>query len=146
MFNLNAKSKLSKILLIFGLVVIFSYLTSMCLNYKSYTIENMTDTKRTTKDKEYYNQLYNELKNVNESSKDLLLIDKYKSEYFNLLDELHKNTQLNMLKLISEYSRNIVNGKILESNKHQQNKMEQIEKLNILSNSINDSLKFLYAN
>lgn len=143
MFNLNAKSKLSKILLIFGLVVVFSWFSSMCLNYKFYTIENMTDTKRNIKDKKYYSQLNTDIKNVNESNKDLLLINKYKNEYFDLLDEMHKNTQLTLLKTISEYSTNIVNGKTLDSDKEQQSKLEHIQKLNSLSNSINDSLKFL---
>lgn len=143
MFNLNANSKLSKILLIFGLVVIFSWFSSMCLNYKFYTIENMTDTKRNIKDKKYYSQLNTDIKNVNESNKDLLLINKYKNEYFDLLDEMHKNTQLTLLKTISEYSSNIVNGKTLDSDKEQQNKLEHIQKLNSLSNSINDSMKFL---
>ena len=127
------------LLIIFIFIFLTISLTGYCINYKTYIIEGLANSKRKKVNKDYYSELEQEIKNLNNEKDDSLLIKKYKDDYEKLLIETYKNTQLQILDHITKYSNSLVkknNNKIKEE-------LNNIISYNNLLNSINSSMKYL---
>lgn len=127
------------------IVILFIFLivsiTGYCINYQTYVIEGLANSNRNKVNKDYYSDLEEELKNLNDQKNDSLLIDKYKKDYEKLLIESYKNTQLQILDNITHYSNALVKG----DKKKIDNELDKIIKYNSLINIINSSMKYLNA-
>lgn len=125
------------------IVILFIFLTvtitGYCINYQTYVIEGLANTNRNKVNKDYYSDLEEELKNMNDEKNDSLLVDKYKKDYEKLLIESYKNTQLQLLDNITQYNNALVKG----NKKDIDNELNKIMKYNSLINSINSSMKYL---
>ena len=120
------------------IIIISIYITGKCLNYQSFVIEGLANHKRgKIINKNYYPQLDQELKNLNENKKDTLLIKKYKSQIEDLLIELNENTNLELIQNINEYANSLVQNK--NSNKY----LEKINKYFTLNQALNSVMKYL---
>jgi F0F1-type ATP synthase membrane subunit b/b' len=130
------------ILLIIFILVLFTSISGICINYQSYIIEGLANSNRNVVSKDYYAELENELKNVNDHKNDTILIDKYKKDYQNLLIETYKNTHLNMLEHITKY-----NNALIKNDKDEaKEQLNNITTYNSLINSINNSMKYINTN
>ena len=125
------------------IVILFIFLTvsitGYCINYQTYVIEGLANSNRNKVNKDYYSDLEEELKNINDEKNDSLLVDKYKKDYEKLLIESYKNTQLELLDNITQYNNPLVKG----NKKDIDNELNKIMKYNSLINSINSSMKYL---
>ena len=125
------------------IVILFIFLTvsitGYCINYQTYVIEGLANSNRNKVNKDYYSDLEQELKNLNDEKNDSLLVDKYKKDYEKLLIESYKNTQLQLLDNITQYNNALVKG----NKKDIDNELTKIMKYNSLINSINSSMKYL---
>ena len=125
------------------IVILFIFLTvtitGFCINYQTYVIEGLANSNRNKVNKDYYSDLEEELKNLNDEKNDSLLVDKYKKDYEKLLIESYKNTQLQLLDNITQYNNALVKG----NKKDIDNELNKIMKYNSLINSINSSMKYL---
>lgn len=125
------------------IVILFIFLTvsitGYCINYQTYVIEGLANSNRNKVNKDYYSDLEEELKNINDEKNDSLLVDKYKKDYEKLLIESYKNTQLQLLDNITQYNNALVKG----NKKDIDNELTKIMKYNSLINSINSSMKYL---
>ena len=125
------------------IVILFIFLTvsitGYCINYQTYVIEGLANSNRNKVNKDYYSDLEEELKNINDEKNDSLLVDKYKKDYEKLLIESYKNTQLELLDNITQYNNALVKG----NKKDIDNELNKIMKYNSLINSINSSMKYL---
>ena len=125
------------------IVILFIFLTvsitGYCINYQTYVIEGLANSNRNKVNKDYYSDLEEELKNLNDEKNDSLLVDKYKKDYEKLLIESYKNTQLQLLDNITQYNNALVKG----NKKDIDNELNKIMKYNSLINSINSSMKYL---
>ena len=138
MFNLS--NTFTKYIFICLFIIVGVGISGMCLNYQNYVIEGLANHNRNIVEKGFYAQLEQELRDFNEEKSDSLLPKKYKKEYENVLIELYKNTQLEMLQNISEYGNSLLQDKSSSnSNKH----LDNIIKLHTLNNSLNSSMKFI---
>mgnify|MGYP001368465438 CR=1 FL=1 len=125
------------------IVILFIFLTvsitGYCINYQTYVIEGLANSNRNKVNKDYYSDLEEELKNMNDEKNDTLLVDKYKKDYEKLLIESYKNTQLQLLDNITQYNNALIKG----NKKDIDNALNKIMKYNSLINSINSSMKYL---
>lgn len=125
------------------IVIIFIFLivsiSGYCINYQTYIIEGLANSNRNKINKDYYSDLEQELKNLNDEKNDSILIDKYKKDYEKLLIESYKNTQLQLLDNITKYN----NALVKNDKKEIDNQLNIIMKYNSLINSINSSMKYL---
>lgn len=125
------------------IVILFIFLTvsitGYCINYQTYVIEGLANSNRNKVNKDYYSDLEEELKNMNDEKNDSLLVNKYKKDYEKLLIESYKNTQLQLLDNITQYNNALVKG----NKKDIDNELNKIMKYNSLINSINSSMKYL---
>lgn len=125
------------------IVILFIFLTvsitGYCINYQTYVIEGLANSNRNKVNKDYYSDLEEELKNMNDEKNDSLLVNKYKKDYEKLLIESYKNTQLQLLDNITHYNNALVKG----NKKDIDNELNKIMKYNSLINSINSSMKYL---
>lgn len=125
------------------IVILFIFLTvsitGYCINYQTYVIEGLANSNRNKVNKDYYSDLEEELKNMNDEKNDSLLLGKYKKDYEKLLIESYKNTQLQLLDNITQYNNALVKG----NKKDIDNELNKIMKYNSLINSINSSMKYL---
>ena len=116
------------------------FIIGQCLNYQNYVIEGLTNHKKANiVDKDYYSQLDQELKNVNDHKKDTLLVSKYKLQFEDLLIELNENTNLQLLETMKEYA----NSLIQKNNKNCKRCLDNISKLHNMNNSLNSVMKYL---
>ena len=125
------------------IVLIFIFLTLIitgyCINYQTYLIEGLANSNRNKINKDYYSDLEEELKNLNDDKNDTILIDKYKKDYEKLLIECYKNTQMELLDHITKYN----NALVKNDEKQIDNELKKINSYNSLINSINTSMKYL---
>lgn len=134
---LENKNLIIVIVFVFLTVSIFGY----CINYQTYIIEGLANSNRNKINKDYYADLEQEVKNLNDEKNDSLLINKYKSDYEKLLIECYKNTQLQLLDYITKYNNALIKG----DKKEIDNELNNINKYNSLINSLNSSMKYLNA-
>tara|TARA_Y100000816_G_scaffold226779_1_gene171833 strand:- start:61 stop:477 length:417 start_codon:yes stop_codon:yes gene_type:complete len=125
------------------IVIVFIFftvlITGYCINYQTYLIEGLANSNRNKVNKDYYSDLQEELKNINDDKNDSILIDKYKSDYEKLLIESYKNTQMELLDHITKYNNALVKNDKKEVN----NELNKINSYNSLISSINTSMKYL---
>lgn len=125
------------------IVILFIFLTvtitGYCINYQTYVIEGLANSNRNKVSKDYYSDLEQELKNLNDEKNDTILIDKYKKDYEKLLIESYKNTQMQLLDHITKYNNALVKG----DEKVINNELNKISNYNSLINSLNSSMKYL---
>ena len=124
-----------------AVILLFSvYISGQCLSYQNYVIEGLANHKRTNIiNKDHLPQLDQHIIDDNDNRKDKLLINKYKSQYEDLLIGLNENTNLQLLENITEYANNLVQKK----SKQNQASLDKINKLQSLNNSLNSIMKFL---
>ena len=130
------------IILMLFFLFLFASISGICINYQSYIIEGLANTNRNVVSKDYYSELENKLKNINDEKNDILLIDKYKTDYQNLLIETYKNTHLHMLEHITKYD----NALIKNDKDEAKEQLNNITTYNSLINSINNSMKYINTN
>ena len=130
----------NKNLLIFILFIFLTFaISGYCINYQSYIIEGLANSNRNRANKDYYSELEQELKNLNDDKKDSLLIQKYKEDYELVLIECYKNAQLQLLDHITKYNNALIKGNQKEIN----NELNKINNYNSLISSLNSSMKYL---
>jgi hypothetical protein len=78
--------------------------------------------------------------NINKVSEDHLFIEKYRSDYEDLIIHLEETTNLDMMRLIKEHGNNIEQGKTVDE---QMKTIKKINELNQLKESLNSSMKYI---
>ena len=139
MFDKLLSTPMHKYIAIAIFLLIGVYITGQCLNYQNYVIEGLANHKRSVVDKDYYAQLDQELKNVNEHKKDTLLVTKYKSQFEDLIIGLNENTNLQLLENMNEYA----NSLIQKNDKKCKKCLDNIKNLHSMNSSLSSVMKFL---
>jgi hypothetical protein len=80
------------------------------------------------------------VENINKVSEDHLFIEKYRSDYEDLIIHLEETTNLDMMRLIKEHGNNIEQGKTVDE---QMKTIKKINELNQLKESLNSSMKYI---
>jgi hypothetical protein len=80
------------------------------------------------------------VENINKVSEDHLFIEKYRSDYEDLIIHLEETTNLDMMRLIKEHGNNIEQGKTVDE---QMKTIKKINELNQLKESLNSSMKYM---
>ena len=80
------------------------------------------------------------VENINKVSEDHLFIEKYRSDYEDLIIHLEETTNLDMMRLIKQHGNNIEQGKTVDE---QMKTIKKINELNQLKESLNSSMKYI---
>ena len=80
------------------------------------------------------------VENINKVSEDHLFIEKYRSDYEDLIIHLEETTNLDMMRLIKQHGNNIEQGKTVDE---QMKTIKKINELSQLKESLNSSMKYI---
>ena len=139
-FNNFTSNTMYKYIGIAVILLLSVYISGQCLSYQNYVIEGLANPKRSNIiNKDHLPQLDQDIKNDNDNKKDTLLINKYKSQYEDLLIGLNENTNLQLLENITEYASNLVQN----NSKKSVASLDKIFKLHHLNSSLNSVMKYL---
>ena len=80
------------------------------------------------------------VENINKVSEDHLFIEKYRSDYEDLIIHLEETTNSDMMRLIKQHGNNIEQGKTVDE---QMKTIKKINELSQLKESLNSSMKYM---
>ena len=120
-----------------SLVLFLFFIISRVFTFQTSMIEGLSN-----KDSQAQpiNVTVGKVENINKVSEDHLFIEKYRSDYEDLIIHLEETTNLDMMRLIKEHGNNIEQGKTVDE---QMKTIKKINELNQLKESLNSSMKYI---
>ena len=120
-----------------SLVLFLFFIISRVFTFQTSMIEGLSN-----KDSQAQpiNVTVGKVENINKVSEDHLFIEKYRSDYEDLIIHLEETTNLDMMRLIKEHGNNIEQGKTVDE---QMKTIKKINELSQLKESLNSSMKYI---
>jgi len=120
-----------------SLVLFLFFIISRVFTFQTSMIEGLSN-----KDSQAQpiNVTVGKVENINKVSEDHLFIEKYRSDYEDLIIHLEETTNLDMMRLIKQHGNNIEQGKTVDE---QMKTIKKINELNQLKESLNSSMKYI---
>ena len=120
-----------------SLVLFLFFIISRVFTFQTSMMEGLTN-----KDSQAQpiNVTVGKVENINKVSEDHLFIEKYRSDYEDLIIHLEETTNLDMMRLIKQHGNNIEQGKTVDE---QMKTIKKINELNQLKESLNSSMKYI---
>ena len=120
-----------------SLVLFLFFIISRVFTFQTSMIEGLSN-----KDSQAQpiNVTVGKVENINKVSEDHLFIEKYRSDYEDLIIHLEETTNLDMMRLIKQHGNNIEQGKTVDE---QMKTIKKINELNQLKESLNSSMKYM---
>ena len=118
-----------------SLVLFLFFIISRVFTFQTSMMEGLTNKDSQTQP---INVTVGKVENINKVSEDHLFIEKYRSDYEDLIIHLEETTNLDMMRLIKQHGNNIEQGKTVDE---QMKTIKKINELNQLKESLNSSIK-----
>lgn len=120
-----------------SLVLFLFFIISRVFTFQTSMMEGLTNKDSQTQP---INVTVGKVENINKVSEDHLFIEKYRSDYEDLIIHLEETTNLDMMRLIKQHGNNIEQGKTVDE---QMKTIKKINELNQLKESLNSSMKYI---
>lgn len=120
-----------------SLVLFLFFIISRVFTFQTSMIEGLSNKDSQSQP---INVTVGKVENINKVSEDHLFIEKYRSDYEDLIIHLEETTNLDMMRLIKEHGNNIEQGKTVDE---QMKTIKKINELNQLKESLNSSMKYM---
>ena len=120
-----------------SLVLFLFFIISRVFTFQNSMIEGLSNKDSQSQP---INVTVGKVENINKVSEDHLFIEKYRSDYEDLIIHLEETTNLDMMRLIKEHGNNIEQGKTVDE---QMKTIKKINELNQLKESLNSSMKYM---
>ena len=120
-----------------SLVLFLFFIISRVFTFQNSMIEGLSNKDSQSQP---INVTVGKVENINKVSEDHLFIEKYRSDYEDLIIHLEETTNLDMMRLIKEHGNNIEQGKTVDE---QMKTIKKINELNQLKESLNSSMKYI---
>ena len=120
-----------------SLVLFLFFIISRVFTFQTSMIEGLSNKDSQSQP---INVTVGKVENINKVSEDHLFIEKYRSDYEDLIIHLEETTNLDMMRLIKEHGNNIEQGKTVDE---QMKTIKKINDLNQLKESLNSSMKYI---
>ena len=120
-----------------SLVLFLFFIISRVFTFQDSMIEGLSNKDSQSQP---INVTVGKVENINKVSEDHLFIEKYRSDYEDLIIHLEETTNLDMMRLIKEHGNNIEQGKTVDE---QMKTIKKINELNQLKESLNSSMKYM---
>lgn len=120
-----------------SLVLFLFFIISRVFTFQTSMIEGLSNKDSQSQP---INVTVGKVENINKVSEDHLFIEKYRSDYEDLIIHLEETTNLDMMRLIKEHGNNIEQGKTVDE---QMKTIKKINELNQLKESLNSSMKYI---
>ena len=120
-----------------SLVLFLFFIISRVFTFQNSMIEGLSNKDSQSQP---INVTVGKVENINKVSEDHLFIEKYRSDYEDLIIHLEETTNLDMMRLIKQHGNNIEQGKTVDE---QMKTIKKINELNQLKESLNSSMKYI---
>ena len=120
-----------------SLVLFLFFIISRVFTFQNSMIEGLSNKDSQSQP---INVTVGKVENINKVSEAHLFIEKYRSDYEDLIIHLEETTNLDMMRLIKQHGNNIEQGKTVDE---QMKTIKKINELNQLKESLNSSMKYI---
>lgn len=120
-----------------SLVLFLFFIISRVFTFQTSMMEGLSNKDSQTQP---INVTVGKVENINKVSEDHLFIEKYRSDYEDLIIHLEETTNLDMMRLIKQHGNNIEQGKTVDE---QMKTIKKINELSQLKESLNSSMKYI---
>ena len=135
MFSIS--NDIGKYIILVLLIVISVYITGRCFTFQRSILEGLANPNKNMLTENHFQNLEDNLDHQNDQLEDKLLVKKYKNNFEEMIVNLNRNTNLNLLKHQMEYGNALMNNNESDILKH----LDKISKLHIFNSSLNASMK-----